>query len=257
MPAVTAALRDGRITTLLLLGSNMLSSYADAHALADGLQRTRLVVGHDLFLNDTARRHADVVLPATAWLEELGCKMTSTHLYLMDRALAPEGQARSVAQVLRDLAARLGVADFFPWRDDEALLDVVLNHPSTGPATVAQLRQQGGIGALKISPVAHASMDFDTPSRRIEFFSQRALDLGLSPLPVPDQSVPDPYPLALSQGRTLLHFHSFYDNGQALPSLGRRERQAQLWLSPADAHFAALPAPIRKLVRATPMYVLP
>jgi len=31
------------------------------------LDRTDLVVSYDLFLNDTARRHADVVLPATAW----------------------------------------------------------------------------------------------------------------------------------------------------------------------------------------------
>lgn len=239
MSALAAALCDGRIQTLVLAGSNMLSSFTDAHALADGLRRTRLLVSHDLFLNETARRHADVVLPATAWLEELGCKMTSTHLYLMEPALAPEGEARSLRRLLQDLATRLGVADFFPWQDDEALLDQVLQHPSTGPATVASLRQQGGIGALKISPVAHATLDFDTPSRRIEFFSQKAADLGLPPLPVPDGPVADPhllqYPLALAQGRTLLHFHSFYDNGQALPSLARRERQPQVWLSPADA----------------------
>jgi anaerobic selenocysteine-containing dehydrogenase len=235
MASVADALRAGRIDNLLLPGSNMLSSFVDAHALASGLQRTRLVVSHDLFLNETARRFADVVLPATAWLEELGCKMTSTHLYLMEPALAPEGEARSVSRLVRDLAARLGVPDFFPWRDDEALLDVVLDHPSTGPATVASLRRQGGIGALTISPVAHASLDFDTPTRRIEFFSQRAQDLGLPPLPVPDAPVADPFPLALAQGRTLLHFHSFYDNGQALPSLARRDREAQVWLSPADA----------------------
>ena len=50
------------------------------------------MVSYDLFLNDTARRFADVVLPGTAWLEELGCKMTHTHLYLMERALEPAGR---------------------------------------------------------------------------------------------------------------------------------------------------------------------
>ncbi|MEN9628917.1 MAG: hypothetical protein RJA10_2144 [Pseudomonadota bacterium] len=235
MTAITAALRAGRIHALLLPGSNMLSSFVDTHALAEGLQRTKLVVSHDLFLNETARRHADVVLPATAWLEELGCKMTSTHLYLMEPALAPEGQTRSLRQLLQGLADRLGVEAFFPWRDDEALLDEVLNHPSTGPATVASLRRQGGIAELKVSPVAHATLQFDTPSRRIEFYSQKAADLGLPPLPVPDTPAVDPYPLALAQGRTLLHFHAFYDGGQALASLARREREPQLWLSPDDA----------------------
>jgi anaerobic selenocysteine-containing dehydrogenase len=48
-----------------------------------------MVVCVDLFMNETARRFADVVLPGTAWLEELGFKITNTHLYLMERALEP------------------------------------------------------------------------------------------------------------------------------------------------------------------------
>ncbi len=83
MPRVTEALLDGRVRVLLLFGTDMLSSFADSERVADGLARTDLVVSHDLFLNDTARRFADVVLPGTAWLEELGCKSTNTHLYLM------------------------------------------------------------------------------------------------------------------------------------------------------------------------------
>jgi anaerobic selenocysteine-containing dehydrogenase len=43
------------------------------------------------------------------------------------------------------------------------------------------------------------------------------------------------YPLALTQGRTLAHFHSFYDHGQALPTLARLEAEPWLWLAPADA----------------------
>ena len=107
---------DGRVRAMLLLGTNMLSSYADAGRLAEALAVQDLVVSYDLFLNDTARRFADVVLPATAWLEELGCKSTNTHLYLMPKVLDPPGEARPVASVLRELARRLDVADYFPWK---------------------------------------------------------------------------------------------------------------------------------------------
>ena len=118
MPRITEALEDGRVRALLLFGTDMLSSFADAARVARALDRTSLVVAHDLFLNETSRRFADVVLPGTAWLEELGCKAPNTHLYLMEPALPPAGEARSGAWILRELARRLEVADFYPWADD-------------------------------------------------------------------------------------------------------------------------------------------
>ncbi len=244
MSAFTSALREGRIENLLLMGTNMLSSFADAGAVAAGLQRQRLVVSYDLFINDTARRFADVVLPATAWLEELGCKMTHTHLYLMEPALAPAGEARSLYWLFRTLGERLGLAGFYPWGSDEAMVDAILDHPCTRHATVASLRAQGGIGALDISHVANPALDFDTPSRKIEFFSAEAGRLGLPPLPSFERATIEAtladaevnvYPLTLAQGRTLSHFHGFYNNGRELPTLARRESEPTLWLAPADA----------------------
>lgn len=238
MSAVIAALREGRLTNMLLLGTNMLSSFADAGAVAEGLARTRLVVSYDLFLTETARRFADVVLPATAWLEELGCKSAYTHLYLMEPALAPAGEARSVHWLLTQLAVRIGLAGFHPWADEEAMVNAILDHPCTGRATVASLRAQGGIGELKVSHVANPTLEFDTPSRKIEFFSSVAERLGLPQLPTweaPASAPATAYPLTLTQGRTLAHFHGFYNNGRELPTLARRESEPSLWISPADA----------------------
>ena len=235
MAAFLAALEDGRIANLLLLGTNMLSSFADAGRAAAALARTRLLVSYDLFLNDTAQRLADVVLPSTAWLEELGCKSAFTHLYLMEPALPPPPECRSASWLMRELARRLGLEGFFPWASDEALLDAVLDHPATGHATVARLRAQGGIGALNIAHVANPTLRFDTPSGRIEFFSQQALAMGLPALPAWSPPGAGRYPLTLAQGRTLAHFHGFYDNGRALPTLARRETEPRVWIAPADA----------------------
>jgi anaerobic selenocysteine-containing dehydrogenase len=266
MSALIAALRAGDVHNLLLMGSNMLSSFADSGAVADGLARTKLLVSYDLFLNDTARRFADVVLPGTAWLEELGCKMTHTHLYLMEPALAPEGEVRTLNQVMQGLATRLGLDGFFPWASDEALIDAILDHPCTGHASVASLRSRGGIGELNISHIANPNLQFDTESGKIEFYSAKALALGLPPLPcyradehnshkepskdegeaesqaenqaenqAGSRPVDSRYPLVLTHGRTLAHFHSFYNNGRALPSLAQREKEPQLWIAAPDA----------------------
>jgi len=235
MARMTEAFLTGRIQVLLLFGTNMLSSFADANALAAGLARVGLVVSHDLFMNDTARRCADIILPGTAWLEELGCKMTNTHLYLMERALEAPGDTRSLTWILRALAHRLGLAAFFPWPTEEAMIDAILNHPATGRATVAALRAQGGLGALHISHVAHPDLRFATPSGKVEFYSVRAETLGLPPLPVYEGTPDTALRLALAQGRTLTHFHSFYDHGRALPSLAKLDPEPYVWISPADA----------------------
>ena len=235
MARVTEALLERRVRALLLLGTDMLSSFADAGRVAEGLALTDLVVSYDLFLNDTARQCADVVLPATSWLEETGCKSTNTHLYLMPQVLEPPGETRSVTWILRELARRLGLAEFFPWQSDEGPIDAILDHPSTGHATVAALRAEGGIRALRISHVAHPDLKFPTPSGKIEFYSERAQSLQLPPLPVYEALPASPYPLAFRQGRTLTAFHGFYDHGRALPTLAEADPEPSLWISPEDA----------------------
>jgi anaerobic selenocysteine-containing dehydrogenase len=235
MPRITESLVSGRVRVLLLFGTDMLSSFADAHRVAEGLARQDLVVSYDLFENDTARRFADVLLPSTSWLEELGCKATNTHVYLMPQALPPAGETRSVPWVLRALAERLELPDFFPWKDDAGLVDAMLDAPATGHATVAALAAEGGMRAMDVSHVGHPDLTFPTPSGKLEFFSERAVGLGLPGLPVFEAPVASPYPLTLRQGRTLTAFHGFYDHGRALPSLAKADPEPVLWISPADA----------------------
>jgi len=247
MVRITEAMVNGDVKVMLLFGTDMLSSYADAGQVGAGLDRCDLVMVYDLFMNGTARRHADVVLPATSWLEEVGAKSTNTHLYLMPKVLEPPGECRPVTWVLGELARRLGVADFYPWADDSGALDAVLDHESTGHATVAALRADGGIRALRISHVAHPDLVFPTPSGKIEFVSQRARELGLPDLPVYEALPRSSFPLALRQGRTLTHFHAFYDHGRALPTLAAADPVPVLWIAPAaaSARGVADDAPIR------------
>jgi anaerobic selenocysteine-containing dehydrogenase len=235
MSRITEALVDGRIRVMLLWGTNMVSSFADANQVVEGLRRCDLVAVHDLFMSDTARECADVLLPATSWLEELGMKGTNTHLYLMPQALEPPGEARSASWVLRQLAQRLGLDEFFPWASDAQMIDAVLDHPATGRATVAGIDAAGGIHPLNVSHVAYPTLAFDTPSGKVEFVSERATRHGLPALPVYEPLPASPYPLTFRQGRTLTHFHGFYDHGRALPSLARADAEPALWISPADA----------------------
>ncbi len=237
MSEIINAISDGRVQTMLLFGSNFLSSFADSGRIAEGFKKMPLVVSHDLFMSDTTRQFADIVLPATAWLEDVGCKGTSTHLYLMDQALPPAGEARSMSSIVKSLATRLGIENFYPWPEPDGHIDAVLDHPSTGHATVESLRANGGMTALNISHVAHPDHRYATPSGKLEFYSARAAEHDLPALPTYQPRPVHSYPLELRMGRSINHFHSFYDNGRALPSLTKRDKGPQLWISPGDAEF--------------------
>jgi len=235
MSAIVDAIESGRLRAMLVFGSNFISSFADAARVARGFERMDLVVCHDLFMNETMRRYAHVVLPATSWLEDVGVKVTATHAYLMDRVLPPAGETRSMSEIVRALADRLGVADFYPWEPEVGHVDAVLNHPSSGQLTVAALRAGNGIAPLKVSHVAHPDHRYATPSGKIELHSKQAEAVGLPPLPSYTVRETGAFPLELRTGRSINHFHAFYDHGRALPALARREPGPQLWISPADA----------------------
>jgi anaerobic selenocysteine-containing dehydrogenase len=242
MSSILAALEGGRIRALLLLGTNLLSSFADAGRVERALAGLDLVASFDLFTNETSR-HADVLLPGTSWLEETGFKATNTHLYLMDQALSPRGQARPAWWLLDQLARRLGVDDLLP-AGLEGAMDAVFDHDATRHASVASMRaaEQPWV-PLAVSSVAHADLRFPTPSGRVELLSGRAVALGLPALPVYEPgcesragAAPDPrFPLVLTTGRTINHFHAFYDHGRALPSLVRADPGPRLWISSEDA----------------------
>lgn len=251
MPSITSAITEGQLDVLFLLGTNMLSSFAQAGSIEKGLERVELVVAYDIFMNDTMRRTADLILPGTIWLEELGMKDTASHIYLMDKALPPSGEGRPLVQILPELAARLEIADYFPWDGEEGYLNAMLtpqklnaDDPNSPSVTVAEIRRQGGYWQKSgLSHVAYPDRRFHTPSGKFEFFSERAAEVGLDALPgytsplakAADKETQDSYPLQLRPGRTLTAFHSFYDQGRALPTLAKANPAPELWLHPLDA----------------------
>src|SRR4029453_4901414 len=174
MPRITEALVAGGIRVMLLWGTNMVSSFADTNRVVEGLRRCALVAVHDLFMSDTARECADVLLPATSWLEEVGMKATNTHLYLMPQALEPPGEARSASWVLRQLAPRLHPRDFFPGASGGGMLAAVPAPPPTAHAPVARMPGAARIHPQNVPPVAYPTLAFDTPSGKVEFVSERA-----------------------------------------------------------------------------------
>ena len=242
--AIDAALDEGRIDSLLVVGGNPLSQWPDVNRMRAALGRLGLVVVFDLFLNHTAREVGDVVLPATSWLEELGLRTSNRRIYLMDKALEPPGECREASWWMDRLARRLGIDDYFSWANKEECLDECLRSPACHTATVAKLREHPEGIAGDIPEVPYADGKFGSPSGKFELYSERAERLGLPPLPehvepyecrrsTPERAVR--FPLQLISARRNTHFHSFHDSHRHIPTLQAVERGPLLHIHPADA----------------------
>jgi anaerobic selenocysteine-containing dehydrogenase len=122
--------RDPPIRAVFVYNCNPMATVPDQGALARALAREDLfVVVHEQVWTDTCEL-ADVVLPATTFLEhkELSRTYAGYALQWSEPVIPPVGDARSNHAVLQDLARRLGVADEVG--EDALAAEILANIPS-------------------------------------------------------------------------------------------------------------------------------
>ena len=112
-----------KIEAVVVYNSNPVAVAPESAKVARGFAREDLfTVVLEHFLTDTAD-HADYVLPATTQLEHWDAHTAYGHTYalLNEPAVRPLGQARSNAEIFRQLAARMGFAEPCFADTDEAM----------------------------------------------------------------------------------------------------------------------------------------
>ncbi len=228
------AVLDGgpRIEALVVYNSNPVAIAPESARVAAGFAREDLfTVVLEHFLTDTAD-HADYVLPATMQLEHVDVHASYGHTWLLANqpALAPRGEARSNAQVFRELAARLGF-DEPGFADDDA----ALARQAFGDVVDFDRLWHDGWVRLPLPEAPFADGGFPTPSGRA-----RACGPDL-PLPdhVPnhecaetDPALAARYPLAMISPPARHFLNSTFVN---VASLQAAEREPVLEICAADA----------------------
>jgi anaerobic selenocysteine-containing dehydrogenase len=133
--------RDPPVQMLFVYNCNPLATMPDQNRVLEGLKRDDLftVVFEQVF-TDTAR-YADVVLPATTFLEnyDIAKGYGPISLQLVRPVIEPVGDARPNVEVFSDLAARLGVGTA------EEEIDTLMRITGRLPAEVASGLMEEGI----------------------------------------------------------------------------------------------------------------
>jgi anaerobic selenocysteine-containing dehydrogenase len=112
-----------KVEALVVYNSNPVAVAPDSRRVVAGFAREDLfTVVLEHFLTDTAD-HADYVLPATTQLEHWDVHAAYGHTCALinEPAIAPLGEAKSNAQIFRELAARMGFTEACFSDSDEAL----------------------------------------------------------------------------------------------------------------------------------------
>ncbi|MGC2658096.1 MAG: molybdopterin-dependent oxidoreductase [Bryobacteraceae bacterium] len=179
-------LAEPPVQALVVYNSNPASIAPNQTAVLAGLRREDLfTVVLEQFSTDTAH-HADIVLPATTFLEHTDLYLAYGHYYLqMARpALAPLGEAKSNVNVFRMLAKRMGFDDPCFDESEDDMMRALLNtsSPFLAGITLEQLEREQSV-RLNVSPsgkpfLPFAEGGFRTASGRFEFGAQ---DLQYAP----------------------------------------------------------------------------
>lgn len=160
--------RDPAVHALFVYNCNPLATMPEQERVRRGLLRDDLfTVVFDQVMTDTAR-YADVVLPATAFVEhdELKRGYGAMVMQLGRRVVAPAGEARSNSEVFAELVARLGLQ-----RDDDpigsdALAESILRTTSVDPV---ELRERGVV-AREQDSILFIDTFPRTPDRKVHLF---------------------------------------------------------------------------------------
>ncbi|MCC6507492.1 MAG: molybdopterin-dependent oxidoreductase [Pirellulaceae bacterium] len=137
------------IQALFVFNSNPMAVSPDTTSVAKGLSREDLfTVVLEHFQTDTAD-YADILLPATTFLEHADIYTSYGHYYLQwaEPLLAPLGQCRPNSWVFQQLAKRMGLTDeVFSWSAEEIARDLLDTHePTLAGITFERLQRERSI----------------------------------------------------------------------------------------------------------------
>ena len=241
------ALRGGPpVTALLIQNTNPVSVAPDQETVKRGFAREDLFVCvHEQFMTDTAKM-ADVVLPATMFVEHDDFYTAGGSQYILfgPKLIDPPGECRSNHEVICGLAERLGAEHPGFAMTPRELVDATLQ--DSGWGTLAELEAKRWIDCQPDFATAHYLNGFAYPDGKFRFkpdwpevpFSRK--QVNYSPASIP--SLPDhwnvieeadaehPFRLATSPARGFLN-SSFTETPTSLA----REQRPTVMIHPDDA----------------------
>ena len=228
---IMKAIHAGQINGMYIEGENPAMSDPDLNHARQALAMLDHLVVQDLFLTETAF-HADVVLPASAFAEKSGTfTNTDRRVQISNPVIAPPGDARQDWWIIQEIAKGLGL-DWNYSGPADVFAELAMTMPSFKNITWSRLQSEGAVTYPVDGP--------DQPGNDIIFTAGFPTENGrakIVPANIrPPDEVPDmDYPMVLSTGRVLEHWHTGAMTRRA-GVLDELEPEAVAFLAPRELH---------------------
>lgn len=224
---ITQAAKDKRVKGLYILGENPVVSDPDTHHLTEALKSLDFLVVQDLFLTETAKL-AHVVLPGASFAEKEGTfTNTERRVQRVRQAIPPLPGAKADWEILAELLKRMGVPG--EYSTPEAIFEEIRSvTPSYAGITYERINRVG------IQWPCPTTDHPGTPILHLEGFTRGKGKFHpltyKGPAEMPDQD----YPLFLTTGRILYHYHTRTMTGRT-KGLEELAPECLVEISPEDA----------------------
>jgi formate dehydrogenase alpha subunit len=192
---------EGMIKGLYVMGENPMVSDPDLNHVKESLERLEFLVVQDIFMSETAEL-ADVVLPAASFAEKDGTfTNTARRVQRVRKAFPPIGGSKPDTWITCELARRMGY-------------EMNYGSPSEVMDEIAQLTPiYGGISydRLDAGGLQWPCTDAEHPGTRFlhkDSFTRGRGRFHAVEYREPAENPDDEYPLIMTTGRILEHFHT-------------------------------------------------
>lgn len=234
------------VRALMSFGTNFAVSQSGTSRNLAALRALEFHVHADMVMNPTAEC-ADLVLPVSMpWERDalrIGFEITQAAaetIQFRQRMLPRFAESRADYEIVMSLATRMGLGDRFfggdivaGWNHQLAPLGITVDDLRDHPDGI-RIPQPFSHRKFADADESGRMRGFDTPTRRVELYSQRLLDHGHDPLPdfVEPEDGPtsdDGLPLVLTTAKSGFFVHSSH---RAIASLRRKAPDPSVEISP-------------------------
>ncbi len=229
--------RDYSIKGWIVNGTNLIHTLPDQKRTLEAIQQLELLVVIDTMPMEITG-YADIVLPECTYLERYDAVRDSVHrepvLSLRMPAVEPKYDSKPDWWIAKKLGERLGLSEFFQYKDIEEMLDWQLKQVGTS------LKEMQEVGVKKFKRpyddlylMDGQDFEFNTSTGKIELYATDLAAEGYDPLPsYTEHQQPPAGFYRLNYGRSPVHTFSRTTNNPYLASI---VKENDLWVNPKVA----------------------